>query len=153
MGVYRIDDPEKIAARLRAKVERDGDCMLWTGARVNGYASISYMGKQHYAHHLTFALAGGQWDSTVRLIGQCPSKACINPDHWKPRDRRWGGTVYRNGTHSDRMLEVWANRTPEEREAIIGPWVEAGRPFWERQREKWAIGWAITQARRAGRHT
>lgn len=46
MGVYRVDDEEALTARLMAKVEHDGECMLWTGAKVNGYASISYKGTQ-----------------------------------------------------------------------------------------------------------
>jgi hypothetical protein len=131
----RIDNPEALAQRLMAKVRREEDCLIWTGALVRGYPSISYQGRQVYAHHLAFLLNGGSLDSSVRLIGKCPSKACINPHHWSVRDKRWGSTKFRNGyDHGQFMRDLWASRSAEERHEITRPWVELQKERRERRK-------------------
>lgn len=75
--------------RIAPRLERDGDCLIWTGCKVhNGYGQISVQGKRHYVHRLVYKLLvgpipDGHVIDHVKERG-CKSRACCNVDHLEP---------------------------------------------------------------------
>ncbi len=76
------DDPRLSAEdRFWAKVDRSGDCWLWTGALAQGYGSFHYQGRSIGAHCFAYGLEreipkGFQLDHRPT----CP-KNCVTPEH------------------------------------------------------------------------
>jgi hypothetical protein len=72
--------------RIEAKIDRSGDCHLWTGyVEKNGYGRAKFRGEMWLVHRLVYALEVGpippgmQIDH-VRTRG-CTSRACVNVAH------------------------------------------------------------------------
>lgn len=71
--------------RLARYVEVDGECIVWTGAKQNGYGTLHPPeGRSQRAHRLV-------WEEFVEPIPDglvldhlCGNKACVNPDHLEP---------------------------------------------------------------------
>jgi len=79
-----IDDP---AALFWAKVDKSGDCWLWTGARDrDGYGKfqVTIHGSNRQrctrAHRFAFELAHGR-PATLNVLHSCDRPACVRPDH------------------------------------------------------------------------
>ena len=78
MGSTRISVPE----RFWPKVDKSGDCWLWTGA-VNqwGYGIASSEGRKVMAHRAAWELTHGPIPDGARVRHRCDSRACVRPDH------------------------------------------------------------------------
>jgi hypothetical protein len=66
--------------RFWIKVNRTGDCWLWTACRLsNGYGQFRQWG----AHRIALFLGSGEWHDDLYALHRniCTSKACCNPDH------------------------------------------------------------------------
>ena len=133
MSVHRILDGPGLARRLLEGSEWSGDCLLWQrGKLANGYGTIYFQGGTEYVHVLAWMLRLGPTSGPaaydgMRLIGRCPHRHCLNPEHWTAVPRRGcRDVVERDGiTHSQRMYGIWERRTQAERDEITGPMVEA----------------------------
>jgi hypothetical protein len=69
--------------KLAAKVVKDGDCLLWTGAvsSKDGYGKIRIAGKTWGVHRLQYFLQNGEITALDRVMHSCDTPVCINPGH------------------------------------------------------------------------
>jgi hypothetical protein len=85
-----------IEERLWAKVDKSGECWLWTGATSFGYGNIQYNGKNIKVHRISYELAYGEIPEGMDVCHNCPNgdnPRCVRPTHlWL-------------GTHTDNMRD------------------------------------------------
>lgn len=81
MHVYVRRSPEE---RFWAKVDKSGDCWLWTGQRVrNGYGHffIERGRSSVKAHRFSYELANGPVPARLLVLHRCDNPPCVRPDH------------------------------------------------------------------------
>lgn len=88
-----MDNMPEPDALFWAKVRKQDDgCWVWTGSRWKGYGRLTRGGRTYAPHHLTWHAAKGPvpegleldhrcHDPNVCSGGECPHRACVNPDH------------------------------------------------------------------------
>jgi hypothetical protein len=65
-----------------AKVDKSGDCWLWTSILShNGYGRFWDGDRFVQAHRFSYELAGGQIPDGYHVDHLCRTRACIRPDH------------------------------------------------------------------------
>lgn len=71
------------AEKLRTRVERVGDCLIWQGAKKSGgYGAMQYKGRVYGAHQVALELKLGRPRRPGMLAcHHCDVPACVNPDH------------------------------------------------------------------------
>lgn len=78
---------EKDVARFWAKVDRSGECWLWTaGKSHDGYGRFNYGGRsgfEPYAHRVAYFLECGDLPDGP-LDHVCHVRACVRPVHLRP---------------------------------------------------------------------
>lgn len=70
--------------RFWAKVDKTGDCWLWTAFRRRGYGRFTVNGRMVNAHRYSFELAGGTVPDGLVLDHLCRNRSCVNPAHLEP---------------------------------------------------------------------
>ena len=70
--------------RFWEKVDKSGECWLWTGAIVGGYGQFWDQGKHHYAYRFLWQQLNGPVPAGLQLDHLCRVRACVNPDHLEP---------------------------------------------------------------------
>ena len=77
--------PMPVEPRFWKKVDKSGECWLWTGARAsNGYGHLwvgGRFGKQVAAHRLSYEMHHGPVPDGYFVCHKCDVKACVRPDH------------------------------------------------------------------------
>jgi len=75
---------------LWKKIEREGDCWVWTGSTANrGYGSIHHNGRNGYLpHRLVWELLRGPIPDGLVLDHMCQNRRCVNPKHLDPVTNR-----------------------------------------------------------------
>lgn len=77
-----------LAERLFARVDAEGDCWLWTGARTAaGYGVIGRGVRSEgtaYVHRAAYELLVGPVPDGLVLDHLCRVRHCCNPDHVEP---------------------------------------------------------------------
>lgn len=76
-----------VAARFWAKVTEDGECWVWTGAKVGrGYGHFTQGGesKMILAHRWAYEAMVAEIPDGLELDHLCRNKACVRPDHLEP---------------------------------------------------------------------
>ena len=94
--------------RLNSKIDKSGDCWLWTGSvNSRGYGGIIIDGKYFRAHRIMYEMFKGKIPKGLEVDHLCEVRTCVNPEHLeavthsenmkrsslisKPRRRRrWG---------------------------------------------------------------
>lgn len=72
-------DRTQIPARFWARVDKTGDCWLWTGGdRGDGYGSFAHHRK---AHRVAYELTNGSIPKGVVIRHICDTPRCVRPDH------------------------------------------------------------------------
>lgn len=68
--------------RFWEKVDKSGDCWLWTGC-VNsyGYGRINIKKKIIKAHRVSWGLLFGPIPKGLCILHKCDNPPCVNPDH------------------------------------------------------------------------
>ena len=75
--MYRVT-----AERFWAKVDRSGECWLWTGPQVGrGYGKTSFNGKTQRAHRVSWELTYGPIPAGVFVCHKCDNPLCVRPEH------------------------------------------------------------------------
>lgn len=80
-----------IAERFWPKVDKTGDCWLWTANTNNaGYGLIwnPDEGKKVYAHRTAYIMLRGPIPTGMSLDHLCHTTRCVNPDHLEPVTHR-----------------------------------------------------------------
>lgn len=67
--------------RFWSKVDKGGECWLWTGATVNGYGVFHNVGGKRIAHRIAYELANGAIPPGLEVDHTCFNHGCVNPDH------------------------------------------------------------------------
>lgn len=69
-------------ARFWSKVDKSGDCWLWTAGKSKGYGQFSPTRRTHiYAHRLSHELAYGTIPEGLKVCHRCDTPLCVRPDH------------------------------------------------------------------------
>lgn len=81
-GGPKVQDPAKL---FWAKVDADGDCWEWMGARnPKGYGIFGTKGKNVYAHRFAWEILVGPIPDGLIIDHRCKNTPCVNPDHLEP---------------------------------------------------------------------
>jgi hypothetical protein len=72
--------------RFDAKVDKSGDCWIWTAARNDSGYGVFGLGKKHggslvYAHRFSYARVNGPIERDLVIDHLCRVALCVNPDH------------------------------------------------------------------------
>lgn len=78
MGRASLDT---LATRFESKVDRSGDCHMWTRSlNTGGYGQINVEGKPLGAHVVAWFLATGEWPAQC-VLHTCDIRSCVNVNH------------------------------------------------------------------------
>lgn len=76
-------------ADLWARVDKTGDCWVWTGAlNDSGYGLMRWGGPKVLVHRLAYELTYGVIPSGLDIDHLCRVRHCVNPEHLEPVTRR-----------------------------------------------------------------
>ena len=67
--------------RFWARVDKSGDCWLWTGPQANGYGRAWGGERSRWAHRIAYELANGPFPDGMELDHLCRNRLCCNPAH------------------------------------------------------------------------
>lgn len=67
--------------RFWEKVDKAGDCWLWTAGKARGYGYIRLNGRTQAAHRVAYAMLVGPIPEGLTLDHLCRNPACVNPAH------------------------------------------------------------------------
>lgn len=80
-----IQPVRKWPQRFWAKVDKSGECWLWTGARDwNGYGQTAIGHVNLRAHRVAYELERGPIPDGLTLDHLCRNPPCVNPSHLEP---------------------------------------------------------------------
>jgi hypothetical protein len=80
----RISSPEQAEKRFWSRVDKSGECWLWTRARggyKEKYGVFSPFGKQGYAHRFSYTVTYGEIPEGLCVCHRCNNGLCVNPSH------------------------------------------------------------------------
>lgn len=79
--MYIVTDAE-FNTKFWSRIEREGDCWLWTGPTVNtGYGTVSRYRRHILAHRFAYELTHGPIPEGMKVCHTCDHIRCINPAH------------------------------------------------------------------------
>ena len=84
---------EATLARFMAKVDRTGECWLWTGGKNRDGYGVMKMDNMKLTHRLSFLYHHGEIPVDCVVRHKCRNRHCVNPDHLEV------------GTQSDNMKD------------------------------------------------
>ena len=82
-----VELAEKKIHLFDTKVDRSGDCWIWTGNKstTTGYGLINtgprVKQKKYRAHRVSYALYFGDFDESLLVLHTCDNRLCVKPDH------------------------------------------------------------------------
>lgn len=95
--------------RFWPKVDKSGDCWLWTASKRNGYGQLGLWkeGRVEYAHRIAYELLVGPIPDGLVIDHLCRVRHCVNPAHMElvtrgenvRRGEGQGGRFYKPKTH------------------------------------------------------
>lgn len=109
---------ETVEARFWVKVDKTGDCWLWTATKnQGGYGLFRVDGKTRLAHRVAYEFANGAIPAGLYLDHTCHVPVCVNPAH------------LRLATNAQNLQ----NRLSAQRNSVSG----VRGVFWDKVNEKW----------------
>jgi hypothetical protein len=111
--------PDRIADRFWAKVDKSGDCWIWTAYRENGSGmfglkSADGVHKPQTAHRTSWILHHGPIPKGMEIIRTCRNLACVRPEHLAIGDRKRTGMNRVNLAKTNRGERSGASKLTEE---------------------------------------
>lgn len=80
-----MSNEQSIRERFWSKVDKSGECWIWTAAIRNGYGAFSITsGHSVIAHRFSWEASGKTIPEGLVLDHLCRNRACVNPDHLEP---------------------------------------------------------------------
>lgn len=71
----------KMLERFWAKVDKSGDCWIWTGAIDDrGYGRFNVYGKNTHAHRWIFLTLNPDTNRELFICHKCDNPKCVRPD-------------------------------------------------------------------------
>lgn len=70
--------------RFEAKLDKSGDCWLWTASLAGkgyGQMKLPKQRKQEYAHRLAYMIYKGAIPDGIQVCHKCDNPRCCNPEH------------------------------------------------------------------------
>lgn len=82
----RFQPAAPLAVRFWQRVDKTGDCWIWTGAKIKfGYGVIrrnsSEGGAQQKTHRVSWELHNGPIPQGLMVLHRCDNPPCVRPDH------------------------------------------------------------------------
>ena len=72
----------KDIARFWAKVDRTGDCWIWTASKKRfGYGRFMLHGRQWTAPRVAWVIVHGSIPEGLHILHRCDNPPCVRPDH------------------------------------------------------------------------
>ena len=68
-----------IAARFWGRVDRSGECWLWTAGKSGGYGVVGHNSQK--AHRVAWELTIGPIPQGMQVLHRCDNPPCVNPEH------------------------------------------------------------------------
>jgi hypothetical protein len=78
---------QSLEQRFWSKVDRSGDCWVWTASRWNsGYGQFAVVSSRRGfkaigAHVMSYVLANGPIPEGLEIMHACDNRLCVRPDH------------------------------------------------------------------------
>lgn len=109
------------AERFWEKVDRSGECWVWTGDRDRwGYGRLwtHVDGKPTYefAHRLSLEMVGSPVPAGLYALHTCDNPPCVNPEHL------YAGTILDNNTDRESRGRRIAPRGEDHASALLTEW-------------------------------
>lgn len=86
-GLAQVEEAERtFADRFWARVDKTGDCWIWTGGCCRGgYGHVKQPGLGHlstmlYTHRVSWTLTHGD-PGALHVLHRCDNPPCVRPDH------------------------------------------------------------------------
>ena len=93
-------------ALLLKRTQRQGECLLWTGATGHkGYGRTKWRGKEYRAHRLAWELVRGPIPDGLMLDHTCWNPACVNVEHLRLATNQQN-QMYRSGPNRGRKHDL-----------------------------------------------
>jgi hypothetical protein len=72
----------KVKERFESKVDRTGDCHVWTAYKnQDGYGKFKFDGRMVNAHRVAWSLVNGEIPPGMHVLHSCDNPGCVNPEH------------------------------------------------------------------------
>jgi hypothetical protein len=73
---------DRTLARFEAKIDKTGDCWIWTGGRfAKGYGQFNMGGRSRIASRVSYELFVGSIPGGLWVLHSCDNPPCVNPAH------------------------------------------------------------------------